>query len=68
VEVPNLTHASQDLDDIKVSEVPQPQAKNGEVNIQIVAAGVNFVDLLYVRLASALCQLWSFGPSFVPVS
>ncbi|KAN0091976.1 quinone oxidoreductase [Hyaloscypha variabilis] len=38
-----------DLDDIKVSEVPQPQAKNGEVNVQIVAAGVNFVDLLYAQ-------------------
>ncbi|KAH8752658.1 quinone oxidoreductase [Hyaloscypha sp. PMI_1271] len=38
-----------DLDEIKVSEVPNPQAREGEVIVQIVAAGVNFVDILYAR-------------------
>ncbi|KAE9366987.1 quinone oxidoreductase [Stipitochalara longipes BDJ] len=38
-----------DLDDIKVSRVPRPQAKDDEVIVQIIAAGVNFVDILYAR-------------------
>ncbi|KAF8852826.1 zeta-crystallin [Acephala macrosclerotiorum] len=36
-------------DDIKISEVPQPRARDGEVLVKIDAAGVNFVDLLYAR-------------------
>jgi NADPH:quinone reductase-like Zn-dependent oxidoreductase len=39
----------QDLDEINVSEVATPQADEGEVIVQIAAAGVNFVDILYVR-------------------
>lgn len=38
----------QDYDEIKVSEVPQPRPREGEVLVKIAAAGVNFVDLLYV--------------------
>jgi hypothetical protein len=39
---------SQKYDEIKISEVTKPRAKEGEVVAQIAAAGVNFVDLLYV--------------------
>ncbi|KAG4427847.1 hypothetical protein IFR05_016672, partial [Cadophora sp. M221] len=37
------------IDDIEISEVPNPEPKDGEVLVQIEAAGVNFVDLLYAR-------------------
>jgi hypothetical protein len=47
--------------------VSEPQAKDGEVLVQIVAAGVNFVDILYVSFASTLCQLSSL-PSDVILS
>jgi len=36
-------------DEIQVSEVANPQLKDGEVIVQIAAAGLNFVDLLYAR-------------------
>ncbi|KAG9236455.1 quinone oxidoreductase [Amylocarpus encephaloides] len=36
-------------DEIKISNVPKPQPQDGEVLVQIAAAGVNFVDLLYCR-------------------
>jgi len=39
---------SQNYEEIKISEVTKPRAKEGEVVVQIAAAGVNFVDLLYV--------------------
>lgn len=39
------------LDDIRVSDVPRPQPRTGEILIRVVAAGVNFVDILYVRAA-----------------
>ncbi|KAH8594736.1 zeta-crystallin [Bisporella sp. PMI_857] len=38
-----------DYSEIEVSEVPDPSPKNGEVKVQIAAAGVNYVDLLYCR-------------------
>jgi hypothetical protein len=44
-----LTFLFKSIDDIKVSEVPKPQASNNEVIVQIAAAGVNFVDQLYVE-------------------
>ena len=53
----NVTYIYQDLDDIKISKVPQPQAKDGEVLVQIVAAGVNFVDILYVSFIPTWVQL-----------
>lgn len=37
------------LDEIQVSDIPRPQPKPTEVLIKVVAAGVNFVDTLYVR-------------------
>ncbi|KAK0113610.1 hypothetical protein ONS95_013855 [Cadophora gregata] len=37
------------VDDVKISEVPNPEAKDEEVLVKIEAAGVNFVDLLYAR-------------------
>jgi hypothetical protein len=43
---------TQNYNEIKVSEAPQPQPKNGEVLVKVAAAGVNFVDLLYVSLLS----------------
>jgi NADPH:quinone reductase-like Zn-dependent oxidoreductase len=42
----------QHLHEIKVSEISKPQAKDGEAIVQIAAADVNFVDLLYVRYFS----------------
>ncbi|KAG0645456.1 NADPH:quinone reductase [Hyphodiscus hymeniophilus] len=38
-----------DYDEIEVSEIPKPQTKDGDVLVQVAAAGVNFVDLLYAR-------------------
>jgi hypothetical protein len=59
----------QDLDDIKVTEVPQPHAKDGEVIVQIAAAGVNFVDILYVRRGSySVLHLWHLLCFFPPKS
>ncbi|PVH88147.1 zeta-crystallin [Cadophora sp. DSE1049] len=37
------------IEDVRISEVPSPEVKDGEVLVQIEAAGVNFVDLLYAR-------------------
>ncbi|KAL5327682.1 hypothetical protein ACEPPN_005384 [Leptodophora sp. 'Broadleaf-Isolate-01'] len=37
------------IEDIRISEIPVPEPKDGEVLVQIEAAGVNFVDLLYAR-------------------
>ena len=46
-------NAAQDYDEIKISEVvPKPQAKDGEVIVKVHAAGVNFVDLLYVSITN----------------
>ncbi|KAH7379712.1 quinone oxidoreductase [Cadophora sp. MPI-SDFR-AT-0126] len=37
------------IEDLKISEVPDAEVKDGEILVQIEAAGVNFVDLLYAR-------------------
>ncbi|KPM44614.1 hypothetical protein AK830_g1929 [Neonectria ditissima] len=37
------------LDEIRVSNVPTPQPQEGEILIQVIAAGVNFVDILYAQ-------------------
>ncbi|KAK7416786.1 hypothetical protein QQX98_004979 [Neonectria punicea] len=37
------------LDEIRVSDAPAPEPKQGGILIQVVAAGVNFVDILYAR-------------------
>ncbi|KFH41022.1 Quinone oxidoreductase-like protein [Hapsidospora chrysogenum ATCC 11550] len=37
------------LGDLHVSEVPKPSPKQNELLIKVLAAGVNFVDTLYVR-------------------
>ena len=42
----------EDLGQINVSNVPQPRAKSDELLIKVVAAGVNFVDILYVGYLS----------------
>lgn len=39
---------SQNYDEIRVSEVPNPIQRDGEVLVRVKAAGLNFVDLLYV--------------------
>jgi hypothetical protein len=49
-----LADFSQDYDEIRVSEVTKPQPKEGEVVVRVIAAGVNFVDLLYVSLFSQM--------------
>ena len=36
------------LGQIRVSDVPSPQPKSDEILIKVAAAGVNFVDILYV--------------------
>ncbi|KAI0158332.1 zeta-crystallin [Xylariaceae sp. FL1272] len=36
-------------DELRVSEVPRPTAKDSELLIEVKAAGVNFVDTLYAR-------------------
>lgn len=43
------TDLNQSYDEIRVSEVPEPIQSNGEVLVRVEAAGLNFVDLLYVR-------------------
>ncbi|KAF5010133.1 hypothetical protein FDECE_3679 [Fusarium decemcellulare] len=37
------------LDDIHPSRVPIPKPKDGEILIEIIAAGVNYVDMLYAQ-------------------
>lgn len=39
--------------EIEISEVDKPQVKDREVLVQVAAAGVNFVDLLYVSDAAS---------------
>ncbi len=52
---------NKNYDEIEVSEVPEHERKEGEVIIQIAAAGINFVDLLYV----SGCYLISLNSSLV---
>lgn len=47
----------QDLDEIKVSEVDRPLPNSDEYLIQVKAAGVNFVDILYVRDGHSFCHI-----------
>ena len=47
-----MVDRSQNYNEIIVTEILTPQRKDDEVLVQIVAAGVNFVDLLYVSLSS----------------
>ncbi len=35
--------------ELRVSEIPNAEAQDGAVLIRVAAAGVNFVDTLYVR-------------------
>lgn len=50
--VPNISMSNnrylQSYSDVQVSEVPTPVPKDDEILIQVKAAGVNFVDTLYV--------------------
>lgn len=43
------TDLNQNYDEIRVSEVSEPTQKDNEVLVRVEAAGLNFVDLLYVR-------------------
>lgn len=53
----------QNYDEICVSEVPEPIQKDGEVLVRVEAAGLNFVDLLYVRnLDGCLVKLHASHP------
>lgn len=48
----------QSLDHVHVSAVPQPIPRPDDILIKVIAAGVNFVDTLYVRISSpAFLQL-----------
>lgn len=40
------------LEQLHVSEVPKPSPKEDELLIEVIAAGVNFVDTLYVRAST----------------
>lgn len=40
----------QSLDQVHVSKIPQPIPEDDELLIRVEAAGVNFVDTLYVRI------------------
>lgn len=44
-----ITRFCETLDEVQVADVPLPQPKSTEVLIKVIAAGVNFVDTLYVR-------------------
>lgn len=44
----NLLKQSQNYDEVHVSEVAAPTPKDDEILVQVKAAGVNFVDTLYV--------------------
>jgi len=49
-----LTQTSmQSYNEINVSRVPTPRPRKDEILVQVKAAGVNFVDTLYVRLSPA---------------
>jgi NADPH:quinone reductase-like Zn-dependent oxidoreductase len=50
----------QSYNEIKVSKVAIPQRRNDEVIVTILAAGVNFVDLLYVSLLLVIKLLQLF--------
>lgn len=51
-------------DSIQISSTPQPIPRDGEVLIKIAAAGVNYVDLLYVipPHSPSLCNLLQETP------
>lgn len=49
-----VKHFYETLDQLHVSEVPKPNPKQDELLIKVIAAGVNFVDTLYV-CASTWC-------------
>lgn len=40
------------LGQLRVSEVPEPSPADDDVLIKVIAAGVNFVDTLYVCMAA----------------
>jgi len=44
-----VVHEWGDLDDLKIEDVPSPVPGEGEVLIEVHAAGVNFADLLIVK-------------------
>lgn len=41
------------LDRLHVSNISRPRAKDDEILVKVVAAGINFVDILYVRGSSS---------------
>ena len=48
-----------------MTEVSKPQRKEGEVLVRITAAGVNFVDLLYVGLNLTYFAVIAIEPLFI---
>lgn len=44
------------LDEISVTDLPLPQPKSDELLIKVIAAGVNFVDILYVCGSARVCR------------
>lgn len=42
------------LNGLKVSHVPTPQGQHDQILIRVVAAGINYVDILYVRSITSL--------------
>lgn len=45
-----INRFSDHLDEVTVSQVAAPSPNEQDILIKVVAAGVNFVDTLYVRL------------------
>jgi NADPH:quinone reductase len=47
-----ITNFGDDLGHVRVSDTLSPLPKPGDLLIKVIAAGVNFVDILYVSTSS----------------
>jgi NADPH2:quinone reductase len=50
------------LDELGVSELPSPRPETDEIFIRVVAAGVNYVDILYVRITTLTVNSFPIKP------